>query len=375
MRAHKLIFYGQLLACVLPIFLVSCSPPKPKTLTYTISNVQPRLDVKGQIVDAHGGCLQFFNGLFYLYGNALGTNKNDTFTNCPFSVYSSPNLADWKLEGTLLKDMPKGFYYRPYVVFNPKTKKYVLWYNWYKTLWKGQDGVAVSDSPTGPFTIVNQKAHLGGTSPGDGSLFVDDDGTGYYVYTDIDNHYALTIERLTPDFLDTSGERSGFIGYGIEAPVLFRRNDLYYILCSTLCASCPQGSQVGVQMANSPMGPFYNAGEINDYAPSNGVYAAGGDPSATPMELNKTNGFIRPPKRMPFIRGQETWVARLPTGNAPMFIWMADGWYSATDKTRGHDFQYWSAPLKFNDDGTLKPLKFSASWTITWYQKEQSSAN
>lgn len=312
--------------------------------------------------------MQFFDGLFYLYGNAFGTNKDEKAFDCPFVVYSSPDLVDWTYEGKLLKDPPHGVYYRPYVVFNPKTKKYVLWYNWYQTLWKGQDGVAVSDNPVGPFTIVNQKAHVSGSSPGDGSLFVDDDGTGYYIYTDIANDYALRVERLTPDFLDSSGQCSAFIGYGVEAPVIFRRKDFYYILCSTLCSGCPQGSQVGVEMSYSPMGPYYNAGQINDYD-GNGQYAAADDPSAPTPELTSSNGYVQPQRRAPFIRGQETWVARLPTAGAPMFIWMADGWRSAKDGTRGHDLQYWSAPLKFNDDGTIKPLKFSPYWTITWHAK------
>src|ERR1700739_1475656 len=195
-QAIKSSFYRLFLACLFSLAIASCSQ-RPKTETIVIDNAAPRRDVDGQIIDAHGGCLQFFNGSYYLYGNKLGTNHDDLFLNCPFSVYSSPNLKDWTYQGNLLKDAPNGYYYRPYVVFNPKTKKYVLWYNWYQKLWDGSAGVAVSDSPTGPFVIVNRRAHLFGTSPGDGTLFVDDDGTGYYIYTDMANDYAVRGERLT----------------------------------------------------------------------------------------------------------------------------------------------------------------------------------
>ncbi len=367
MPSHKPNFYGQALACLLMVFVASCSR-SPKTQTFTISNVNPRYDTDGQIIDAHGGCIQFFNGRFYLYGNAFGTNRGDFQFDCPFAVYSSPNMVDWTFEGTLIKNPPHGVYYRPYVIFNATTKKYVLWYNWYQTLWNGQAGVAVSDSPTGPFEMVNQKAHLSGSSPGDGSLFVDDDGTAYYVYTDITNDYALRIERLTTNYLDSSGEASDFLGYGVEAPVLFRRNDFYYLFCSTLCADCPQGSQVSVDISYSPMGPYHLSGEINDYASSNSMQAKAYD--APPADQTNSEGYLHPPKSPPFIRGQETWVARLPTGSGtPQFIWMADGWRSAKDGLRGHDFQYWSAPLKFNPDGSVEPLKFSPSWTITWIAK------
>ena len=366
MQATKSGFYALLLACLFPLVIASCSQ-KPKNETIVINNDAPRLDVDGQIIDAHGGCLQFFNGVYYLYGNKLGTNHDDTFLNCPFSVYSSPNLRDWTYRGNLLKDAPNGYYYRPYVVFNPKTKKYVLWYNWYQKLWKGNAGVAVSDSPTGPFVVVNRRAHLSGTSPGDGTLFVDDDGTGYYIYTDIANDYAVRVERLTEDFNDTSGHGSRFIVYGAEAPLMFRRNNLYYILAGTLCASCKDGAEVGVEIASSPLGPYTFAGEINHQSGNDTTQAS----SDTTLEGNKNggndvSGFRRPHEKTdPFIHAQQTWVARIPSLNGvPLYIWTADGWYSTQDGTRGHDFQYWSPPLQFNADGTIQPLQMNPEWVI-----------
>lgn len=367
MRAANFNFYGHLLACLLPFVLLSCSR-KPKIEKILIDNIAPRRDTSGQIVDAHGGCLQCFNGTYYLYGNKLGTNHNDVFLNCPFSVYSSPNLRDWTARGNLLKDAPTGYYYRPYVVFNSMTKKYVLWYNWYQTLWDGNAGVAVSDSPTGPFTVVNRRAHLSGKSPGDGTLFVDDDGTGYYIYTDIANDYSVRVEKLTPDFTDTTGQGSDFIGFGIEAPLMFRRNNLYYILAGTLCASCPQGSEVGVEISSTPLGPYYFGGEINHQSGHDTKQASGDTTFEFDDGTSGSNGSIYShprEKKSPFIHAQQTWVAQIPTeyGN-PLYIWMADGWYSTRDGTRGHDFQYWSSPLQFNTNGTIQPLKFAPRWVI-----------
>ena len=366
MRSYKLNFYALLLTSLFPLLIVSCSQ-KPKIEKILIDNLGPRRDTNGQIIDAHGGCLQFFNGTYYLYGNKLGTNHNDVFLNCPFSIYSSPNLRDWTEEGNLLKNAPTGYYYRPYVVFDPKTKKYVLWYNWYQKLWEGNAGVAVSDSPTGPFTVVTRRAHLSGKSPGDGTLFVDDDGTGYYIYTDIANDYALRVERLTSDFTDTSSHGSDFIGFGVEAPLMFRRNNLYYILAGTLCASCPQGAEVGVEISSSPLGPYAFGGEINHQSGHDTKQASTNMTLET--DTNASNGFAgysRPNEnKSPFIHAQQTWVAQIPTATGnPLYIWMADGWYSTTDGTRGHDFQYWSSPLQFNPDGTIQPLKFTPRWVI-----------
>ncbi len=356
------------LAGVLSVPLVLCSRDLQKAEMVTIDNLRPRLDVNGNMIDAHGGCLQVFNGRFYLYGNRLGTNRVDSITNCPFAVYRSPDLKDWTDEGNLLKNAPKGYYYRPYVVFNARTQKYVLWYNWYQKLWNGQEGVAVSSTPTGPFTIVNQKVHSEGASPGDGTIFVDDDGTGYYIYTDIANDYAIRIERLTPDYLDSDGKGSKFVGYGMESPLLFRRNNLYYALCATLCADCPQGSESAVEIARSPLGPYTYAGNINHSAGTNTLQASALFVSNDgPGGTNQFHGYFHPPSVIyPFIRAQQTWVIRVPTSRGPVFIWMADAWKSADDGTRGHDLQYWSAPLEFSPDGTLQPLRFSPSWTIMW---------
>src|SRR5690242_17874917 len=66
----------------------------------TVNNVEPRRDVTGEILDAHDGCLQFFNGRYYLYGTAYG--RTDGMTNNDFRVYSSPDLEQWTLEGELL---------------------------------------------------------------------------------------------------------------------------------------------------------------------------------------------------------------------------------------------------------------------------------
>ena len=60
-----------------------------------------------------------------------------------------------------------------------ETGHYVLWYNWYPTLWNGQYAVAVSDTPQGPFSIHAPNVAVKEPKPGDLGLFVDDDGSGY----------------------------------------------------------------------------------------------------------------------------------------------------------------------------------------------------
>ena len=102
------------------------------------------------------------------------------------------------------------------------------WYNWYPTLWNGQFGVAVSDTPQGPFAIHDANVAVSQTSPGDLGLFVDADGAGYVIYTSIAKDHAISIEELTDDYLASTRRNSGVLGTGCEAPVLFKRQGTYY---------------------------------------------------------------------------------------------------------------------------------------------------
>ncbi|HEY1719229.1 MAG TPA: family 43 glycosylhydrolase, partial [Verrucomicrobiae bacterium] len=344
-RASRFYYQQVVFPLALAGLLISCgrkqTPPVMETVT--IDNVEPRRDVSGRIIDAHDGCLQLFGGRFYLYGTAYGTNDGYHASNC-YRVYSSPDLEHWTLEGDLLKQQPDGVCFRPYVVFNPNTRKYVLWFNWYPEPWNARgshEGVAVSDSPVGPFTIVKTNVNILGpdSHPGDGSLFMDDDGTGYYIFDLINEGYAIRIARLTQDYLGLTGEVSEVLATGGEAPILFRRNQFYYALSGPLCAFCPEGSEVKYMRSTSPLGPYAFKPEWN-------------------INRRENTGS--------FISAQESWVAKIPASGEPELMWMADRWQSTPDKIKGHDFQYWSAPLEFATNGDILPIKIVPKWFITW---------
>lgn len=302
-----------------------------ETALPTISNRKPRLDTEGNIVDAHDGCLQKFGDRYYLYGTAYGTtdgfNKNNRYR-----CYSSADLATWKLEGELLQSPPDGVYYRPYVVHNKKTGKYVLWYNWYAILWEGQYGVATSDSPQGPFVIQNGNVKVSQAKPGDLNLMVDDDGTAYMIYTTIANKHSISVEKLAPDYLSSTLQNSGFLGEGSEAPAIFKRGKFYYALFDKTCCFGPEGSGARVFTAKNPLGPYTERGNIN-----------------------------RDAAGKPIIAAQQTFVAQLPTPRGTAYIWMGDRWGSRPDGIKGHDFQFWSSPLVFTADGSIVPMKWESN--------------
>jgi beta-xylosidase len=226
---------------------------------------------------------------------------------------------------------------------------------------------------------VNQKAHLRGKRPGDGSLFVDDDGTAYYIYTDIDDGYALQVEQLTPDFLDSTGKSSNVMAKGVEAPVLFRRNSIYYVLCGPLCPDCPEGSEVPVFTSASPLGPFsteasWNINRSVENATTGPAMTSGmltnRPGNGLPMEPMEGSSYaINPATSNPNIPAQETWVTKLPAGDNSAYIWIADRWGSAPDGIKGHDLQYWS-PLEITDDGQILPLKKVVQWKIAFTPEE-----
>ena len=364
-----------ILACLLVVFAfyftLSGISPAPRTVTVTISNVEPRRDVTGQIINAHRGCLQFFNGTFYLYGTAFGTNEDDFAKGMTFVVYSSPDLKNWTYVGKLLKDPPAGFYSRAFVVFNPKTRKYVAWYSWFPKLWDGQAGVAVSDTPTGPFVVVNPKANLIAKDPGDGSLFVDDDGTGYYIYTAMDKVYELKVEQLTPDFLDTDGKLNNTgIANGVEAPVLFRRGNIYYILSGPLCPDCPEGSELLVLASGSPLGPFTGMPPWNINKRNAENKSTNRPDTSAPGKASTDHTYsVKRGDMHPNIPVQQTWVLKLPADQGANYIWIADRWGSAPDGVSAHDLQYWS-PLHFLDNGQIVPLKEVPEWKISFATQE-----
>ena len=308
---------------------------KPTYRTVTIHNELPRRDTSGSVIDAHDGNLQFFAGRYYLYGTAYGKTAGFSINN-RFRAYSSADLEHWTYEGELLIAPTDGVYYRPYVVYNATTRKYVLWYNWYPKLWNGQVGVATSDTPSGPFTIASPSVQLSQAAdhPGDGSLFVDRDGTAYFVYTVIDQGHAIRVERLSSDYLSSTGETSAVLAKGCEAPSMFRRNDDYYVLFDSACCFCTKGSGARVFKSSSPLGPFTQLANIN-----------------------------RDAKNDPIIHGQQTFVATIPTASGTVLMWMADRWGSRPDHIKGHDFQYW-APLQVAEDGSIQQFSYTPEWTV-----------
>ena len=209
-----------------------------------MKNGQIWKDVDGNPIQAHGGCIIEHKGTYYWYGEHKGQD------NCPgrgrvdvigVSCYSSRDLVNWKYEGLALPADPDNeesmlhptkVLERPKVLYNEKTKKFVMWFHSDTAdyVYAGV-GVAVSDGPCGPFT------YLGSYQPNrqdcrDMTLFQDVDGTAYLLHSK-DWNKTMNIARLTEDYTALDGLYvSVLIDQEREAPAVCYHDGMYYMVTS-----------------------------------------------------------------------------------------------------------------------------------------------
>lgn len=282
----------------------------------------PLYDTNGNQIQAHGGQIQKLtvDGVEKYYW--IGEDKtNDYRPVGGIHVYSSADLYNWDDEGIVLRTMenPEQFetdpYFnelygdlsqeekdaifvdldknntvmeRPKMLYNDKTGKYVIWFH-ADGRYPGSDadygkakaGVAISDSPTGPFKLLgSSKLYHAGENYGydgyenrgsvrDMNLFKDDDGQAYVIYSSEGNQTTY-IAKLNDEYtgLATENRDDGvegvhftrnFAGWSREAPAMFKYKDKYYIVNSGCTGWSPNAAQYAV--ADDPMGPWTGMGD------------------------------------------------------------------------------------------------------------------
>lgn len=314
-----------------------------------------RFDVAGDQADAHGGEIHWFGNRYYMYAETYGCgfewHKLSPSPFCGFRVYSSPNLVEWTDHG-LLFDVSQwepwqrrcnwwsNGCFRPHVAYNASTKKYVLWVNVYDP--PVNYYVLESDSPTGPFVergvprlAFNNDALQGRINNGDHNLFVDDDGTGYVIYTEwAKGNGDVVVERLTPDYRNGTGTHVKLGISRTEAPTLFKRNGRYYItIGDPNCAYCETNTVY--MTARSPLGPWSARKRISSTS-------CGGQPGH---------------------------VSQLPTPDGgSWYLYQSDLWLNSDGKEGGDlnqapASQFW-APLAFDEAGEIRPITCERSYTV-----------
>ena len=124
------------------------------------------------------------------------------------------------------------------------------------------EGVAMSPSPTGPFTGARK---LEGCTQIDPSVFRDDDGTVYFFW----GQYALkggvldrTLDRLAEGSVRESviTEKTHHFHEGVQ---LLKRNGIYYLVYADTSRR-GRPTSIGYSTAKSPFGPYVYRGVIID---------------------------------------------------------------------------------------------------------------
>ena len=334
-------------------------------------------DNNGVHINAHGGGLLYDKGTYYWYGEHKIEGGAGNRAMVGVHCYSSRDLYNWKDEGIALNvspdttsDIAKGcILERPKVVYNKKTKKYVMWFH-LELLGQGykaaRAGVATSSKATGPYTFIKSYRPNAGKMPyyppgtpnedkvdcakpknrsegffcrdlpggqmaRDMNVFVDDDGKAYHIFSAEENA-TLDVAELTDDYTGHTGKFSRvYAGHSTEAPAVFKRNGIYYMIGSGTTGWDPNPAR------------WFTAKNIYGPWTYHGNPCVGDGAEIT-------------------FGGQSTYV--LPVaGKKDAFIFMADKW---TPKN-AIDGRYLWLPVTFKGDDI--ELKWMNEWTLDVFKK------
>lgn len=133
-------------------------------------------DTEGKHINAHGGGILNFKGVYYWFGESRLPGGETDRTKYGVGCYSSKDLINWKNEGLALKVindtsgllLPGCVIERPKVIYNRKTGKFVMWFHHEL---KGQGyraaltGVAVSNNVMGPYKYIRSLRPNSGVWP------------------------------------------------------------------------------------------------------------------------------------------------------------------------------------------------------------------
>jgi hypothetical protein len=233
-------------------------------------------DDQGNFINAHGAGILYFGETYYLFGEIkkgkthLVPDQDWEDYRVPaggVSCYSSRNLTKWKYEGVALaatnsdpeSDLDTGgVIERPKVLYNEKTRKFVMWLHIDKPDYSfAHAGVAVSDRPEGPY-LYTGSIKPNGFECRDMTLFKDDDDKAYLIYASEKNN-TMHICLLSDDYLSpTKLFNRILVDQRREAPALFKYGGKY-ILITSLCSGWTPNAAL-YSIADTLMGNWENKG-------------------------------------------------------------------------------------------------------------------
>ena len=193
--------------------------------------------------------------------------KDNFFTMNDWRVFSTKDMVNWTDHGSPLSyqsfSWAKGKAWAPHCI--AKGGKFYMYVPVSDAI-----GVAVADSPTGPFKDAIGKPLLSNFQYIDPTVFIDTDGQAYLYF----GNPKLWYVKLNSDMISYSGQvqsvnmttesfgqRSGVADRPTlyeEGPWFYKRNDLYYMVF----AMGPLPEKIGYSTSSSATGPWSYKGVI-----------------------------------------------------------------------------------------------------------------
>jgi arabinoxylan arabinofuranohydrolase len=213
-----------------------------------------------------------YNGRIYLYCSHDVYQAGAGYTITDVTCISSDDLKNWTDHGEVFK--ASGWAtatWAPAIVY--RNNKFYMYYG------NGGNGigVAVSSSPSGPFTDALGKALVNSSTSGvnppsgfwcfDPGAFVDDDGQAY-LYFGGNGQGNTRVIKLNSDMISINGSASQIVAPRFfEDSWIHKYNGKYYYSYST---DFSQGAAtINYMMSNSPVTGFIDKGAILPNPPSN----------------------------------------------------------------------------------------------------------
>ncbi|MEU0840588.1 RICIN domain-containing protein [Streptomyces sp. NPDC005962] len=231
----------------------------------TIVNATQFTTTSGEAVHAHGGGVVKVGAYYYWFGE----NRNADNTFRYVSAYRSTDLKSWEFRRHVLTqatdpELATANIERPKVVYNERTKQFVMWMHKENGSDYSEARAAVATSATvdGDYTWRGSFRPLGEHMSRDITLFKDGDGTGYMISAAREN-YDLQIYRLTDDYTGVASlVANPWPGGHREAPALFKRGNVYFMLTSGATGWSPNQQQYAT--ATSLAGPWSAMRNVGD---------------------------------------------------------------------------------------------------------------
>ena len=224
--------------------MASCSAYKHGTTSekdwVRVTNGNLWLTAQGDTVQAHAPGFLKIKDTWYMVGEDRGREWRPDV-----NLYSSKDLQNWTFEKKIIENGitspelgTRRMIERAKLLYNKKTKRYVVWCHWESSNY-GASEAACFSSPNinGPYRMEWSGRPLGIKSR-DCNIFVDTDGTAYFISTTEENQH-LGLFRLSDDYLSIVEHTQLFPWQRREAPAIVRLGNKYFMFSSACTGWAP----------------------------------------------------------------------------------------------------------------------------------------